>query len=240
MIPNLCQKNKSVLITGAADRLGLEMAKECLELGYHAVIHYRTSAEPAKSVFGEDRRVTFTQADLTESPDNPKKLMDGVRRLSIPPLEGLVNNASAFEPGNMSEPAHFCDLLAINALIPLKLSAEFAKSAKSGWIINITDAHTRPKSKKYQNYRTSKRFLDQITEQLAFLYAPSIRVNAIAPGAVLPGGDDRSMRQFEDLSRSIPMGRTGSPGDIRKALRFLIENDYITGAVIPADGGLHL
>jgi len=236
MIPNLCPKNKSVLITGAADRLGLEMAKECLGLGYHAVIHYRTSADPAQALFGEDGRVTFIQADLTESPE---RFMDETRALPIPPLEGLVNNASAFEPGNMSDPAHFCDLLTINTLVPLKLSAEFAKSAESGWIVNITDAHTRPKNKKYQNYRASKRFLDEITEQMAFLYAPLIRVNAIAPGAILPVASE-SARQFEELSRSIPLCRTGSPGNIRSALRFLIENDYITGAVIPVDGGLHL
>jgi NAD(P)-dependent dehydrogenase (short-subunit alcohol dehydrogenase family) len=236
MNPNPAPKNKTVLITGAADRLGLEIASECLGLGYHVVIHYRTSAEPAQNLFRDNARITFIQADLTET---AVKFMDDVRALPVPPLEGLINNASVFQPGNMSSPADFEKMLTINAIVPLKLSAEFAKSVKSGWIINITDARTRPKSRKYQNYRVSKSLLDEITGQLAFLYAPSIRVNAIAPGAILPSSEE-SAQQFEDLSRSIPLRKTGHTGHIRQALKFLIENDYVTGAIIPVDGGWHL
>ena len=234
MNPN--QKNKSALITGAADRLGLELAKECLDIGYHAVIHYRTSAEPARSIFKGDERVTFIQAELAESPE---KFMEDVRKLSIPPLEGLVNNAAVFQQGNMSDPNHFSDMLTANALIPLRLSAEFAKSVKSGWIINITDAHTRPKSKKYQNYRVSKQFLDEITQQLAYLYAPSIRVNAIAPGAILPPTRE-SKEVFDNLTTIIPLNKIGDARNIRQALKFLIENDYVTGTIINVDGGWHL
>jgi len=238
MIPNPPAKNKTALITGAADRLGLEMARECLDLGYHVVIHYRTSAEPAMSVLGGDGRVVFIQADLTES-EVPEALISDISKMPVPPLEGLINNASVFRTGDMSGPDDFCDMLTINTIAPLRLSAAFAKSTKSGWIINITDAHTRPKSKKYQNYRVSKLFLDEITGQLAYLYAPSIRVNAIAPGAILPA-DSESARQFEELSKLIPLRRTGDPRHIRQALNFLIENDYVTGAIIPVDGGWHL
>jgi NAD(P)-dependent dehydrogenase (short-subunit alcohol dehydrogenase family) len=239
MNPNPNQKNRTVLITGAADRLGLEMAKECLDLGYHAIIHYRTSVKPALSLLGRDERVTFIQADLAESPEMPEMLMDDILGLPMPPLEGLINNAAVFQPGDMSDPKLFCDTLTINALVPLRLAAEFAKAADTGWIVNVTDAHTRPKSRKYQNYRVSKQFLDEITGQLAFLYAPSIRVNAIAPGAILPSSEE-SAQQFEDLSRSIPLRKTGHTGHIRQALKFLIENDYVTGAIIPVDGGWHL
>jgi len=236
MNTDIVQKNKSVLITGAADRLGLELAKECLDLGYHAVIHYRTSAEPAASVFKGDGRVTFIQAELMESPE---KIISDVEKLPIPPLEGLINNAAVFQQGNMSNPNHFSDILTVNALTPIRLSAEFAKKVKIGWIINITDAHTRPKSKKYQNYRVSKLFLDEITQQLAYLYAPSIRVNAIAPGAILPPTKE-SKEVFNNLSRNIPLNKTGDLIHICKAMRFLIENDYITGNIIPVDGGWHL
>jgi len=231
-----CQKNESVLITGAAGRLGLELAKECLDMGYHAVIHYRSSAEPAKSLLCGGGRATFIQADLAESPE---KFMDSVRSLPVPPLTGLINNAAVFQQGNMSDPAHFCDMLAANALIPLKLSAGFAESAGSGWIVNITDAHTAPMSRKYQNYRVSKMLLDEITRQLAYLYAPSIRVNAIAPGAVLPPAGEPG-GAFDALPESIPAGRTGDPRNIRQTLRFLIENDYVTGTAVAVDGGWHL
>jgi NAD(P)-dependent dehydrogenase (short-subunit alcohol dehydrogenase family) len=183
----------------------------------------------------DDGRVTFVQAELTEA---PQKFMDDVKNLPVT-LEGLINNAAIFQPGDMSNPKLFCDVLTINTLVPLKLSAEFAKCVDNGWIINITDARVRPKNKKYQNYRVSKLFLDEITQQLAFLYAPRIRVNAIAPGAVL-SSDDEPLSQFADLSTRIPIGRTGNPGHIRQALKFLIENDYLTGAIIPVDGGWHL
>jgi pteridine reductase len=230
------ESSKAVVITGAADRIGLELAKECLDLGYYVVIHYRTSSEPAKSVFGDDGRVTFIQADLTESPE---KFMDDVKRLSIPPLVGLINNAAVFEAGDMSDPDHFDRVLAVNALTPLRLSAAFAKSVESGWIINITDARADFKSGRYQNYRVSKLFLDEITRQQAYLYAPAIRVNAIAPGAILPpaGG---GAEEFSRLSSLIPLAKIGDPAQIRRAMRFLVENDYMTGSVVTVDGGWHL
>jgi NAD(P)-dependent dehydrogenase (short-subunit alcohol dehydrogenase family) len=230
------QNQSAVLITGASDRIGLELAEECLSLGYHAVIHYRTSPEPAKSVFNGDGRVAFIRADLTESPE---RFMEEAAKLPGPPLAGLINNASVFETGDMSAPTRFTDMLTVNALTPLRLSAAFAKSAGSGWIINITDANIRPKSKKYQNYRVSKLFLEEITRQTAYLYAPSIRVNAIAPGAILPAAGE-TRESFDGLAKGIPAGKTGEPTHIRQALKFLIENDYVTGAVIPVDGGWHL
>ena len=221
------------MITGASDRIGLELAKECLDLGYHAVIHYRTSPEPAASFFNGDGRVAFIKADLTESPE---KFIADVKKLRIPPLGGLINNAAVFETGDMSDTAHFDKMLAVNALAPLRLSAAFAKSAENGWIINITDAHARPKSKKYQNYRVSKLFLDEITRQQAYLYAPKIRVNAIAPGAILPPANGNT-EDFSRLPSLIPLAKTGDPAHIRQAMRLLVENDYITGSVVPVDGG---
>jgi NAD(P)-dependent dehydrogenase (short-subunit alcohol dehydrogenase family) len=229
------QKPKAVLITGAADRIGLELAKECLELGYRAIIHYRSSPEPASAVFDGDERVMFIKADLTES---PKRVMDYARDLPVT-LEGLVNNASVFRRGDLSDPEQFHDILSINALAPLSLSTAFANTVKSGWIINISDARNRPMSRKYQNYRISKLFLDELTKQLAYLYAPFVRVNAIAPGATLPSANIPK-EGFGDLPKTIPLGKTGDPRYIRQALRFLVENDYMTGAVIPVDGGWHL
>ncbi|MDR2579202.1 MAG: SDR family oxidoreductase [Chitinispirillales bacterium] len=229
---NQLKHPKAVLITGAAGRIGLELAKECLELGYHVIAHYRSSPEPARSAFMSDKRVAFIPAELTEP---LQKLMDEVKKLPVT-LVGLINNAAVFQTGDISDPEHFVDTLSINTIAPLKLSVAFAKCVDNGWIINITDARTRHKNKKYQNYRVSKVFLDEITRQLAFLYAPSIRVNAIAPGAVLPA-DSEPPNRFADLSTHIPMGKTGNPSNIRQTLRFLIENNYVTGTVIPVDGG---
>lgn len=223
------------MITGAADRIGLELAKECLYLGYCVIIHYRTSAKPAESVFKDDERVTFIQRDFAESPEMPELFVDDV--VSLPfALTGLINNAAVFETGDMSDPDHFDSVLTVNALIPLRLSAAFAKFVKNGWIVNITDARAHHKSEKYQNYRVSKIFLDEITRQQAYLYAPAIRVNAIAPGAILPPADG-DKKEFSRLSNLIPLTKTGDPAHIRQALRFLVENEYMTGSVIPVDGG---
>jgi NAD(P)-dependent dehydrogenase (short-subunit alcohol dehydrogenase family) len=235
---NANKNYEAALITGASGRIGLELARECLELGYRAVIHYRTSPEPAKSFFAKDsdgKRVFFIKAELTESPE---KLIEDVLALPIK-LVGLINNASVFAPGDMSDTKQFCDILSVNALAPLRLSAAFAKTAGSGWIVNITDARNTHLSKKYQNYRVSKLFLDEITRQSAFLYAPSIRVNAIAPGAIMPS-DNYPIDGYNKLAESIPLGKTGDTRSVRAALRFLIENEYITGTIIPADGGWHL
>ncbi|MDR0330938.1 MAG: SDR family oxidoreductase [Chitinispirillales bacterium] len=229
---NQRQNPKAVLITGAHDRLGLEIAKECLDLGYNVIIHHRTSAEPAASLFNGDNRVAFIHAELTES---AQKLMGDAATLPLT-LEGLINNAAVFQPGDISDVGGFECALAVNTLAPLRLSAEFARLVKSGWIINVTDARAAHRSKKYQNYRISKLFLDEITRQSAYLYAPAIRVNAIAPGAVLPSSDEEQT-VLEGLSSGIPLNKTGGIGDIRKAVKFLIESGYVTGAVVPVDGG---
>jgi len=226
---------KAVLITGASDRIGFELAKESLNIGYHVVLHYRSSPQPALSVLKDDSRVTFLQAELTESPE---KFMEEVFKLPLA-IEGLVNNASVFEKGNLTDPDHFNSMMSVNVMIPLRLSAAFAKINKSGWIINMTDARAKPKNKNYANYRVSKMLLDEITGQLAFLYAPAIRVNAIAPGAVLADANGES-DQFVKLAKNIPLGKTGDVSYIRQTYRFLVENDYITGSVIPVDGGWHL
>ena len=232
---NSNQNPKTALITGANGRIGLELAKECLDMGYHAIIHYRSSIEPALSALGGDERVTFIQADLTESPE---KFIHNIVQLPIS-LVGLINNASVFQEGNLSDIKHFYNILHINTLVPLRLSTEFAKVVKNGWIINLTDARTSSVGRRYQNYRITKLFLDELTQQLAYLYAPAIRINAIAPGATLPSAGNTN-ENFNVLSNSIPMGKTGDPQHLRQALRFLIENDYMTGAVIPVDGGWHL
>ncbi|MCL2689563.1 MAG: SDR family oxidoreductase [Chitinispirillia bacterium] len=226
---------KAVLITGASGRIGFHLAKESLDMGFHVVLHYRSSPQPALSIFKDDGRVTFLQAELTESPEN---FMEEVFKLPLN-IEGLVNNASVFHKGNLTDIDNFNNMISVNVMVPLRLSAEFTKMCRNGWIINMTDARTKPTNKNYTNYRLSKMILDKITEQLAFLYAPAIRVNAIAPGAILAGEND-GVDGFAKLAKNIPLGKTGDVSYIRQTYRFLIENNYITGCVIPVDGGWHL
>ncbi|MFP4162568.1 MAG: SDR family oxidoreductase [Chitinispirillaceae bacterium] len=229
------QNPEAVLITGGSARIGLELAHESLDMGFHVVIHYRSSPEPAKEIFQNDKRVFFVHKELR---DSPEELIDEIHSLPVQ-LAGLINSASVFTEGNLSDPDHLENTLNVNVLIPNRLAARFAKSVQSGWIINFTDAHVNRFSSRYQNYRISKKILGELTKQQASLLAPGIRVNAIAPGAILKSKSE-SEKDFSALADLIPLGRTGGVEYIRHAFRFLVENEYVTGTVIPVDGGWHL
>jgi NAD(P)-dependent dehydrogenase (short-subunit alcohol dehydrogenase family) len=118
------------------------------------------------------------------------------------------------------------------------LSRAFSAAVQEGWIINLTDAHIGAVNLNYQNYRISKLLLAELTRQMAMLWAPRIRVNAIAPGAILAAeaGEESS---FEQLARQIPAGRTGKIQDIQQAFAYLVGQDYVTGQTLYVDGGWH-
>jgi NAD(P)-dependent dehydrogenase (short-subunit alcohol dehydrogenase family) len=230
----------AVLITAGTRRLGLAFAAECLAVGLDVVLHYRSSNEQARQCFSRNPRlrdrVHYLQADLTDTPADA--LVREAKRMA-PGLCGLVNNASVFAQGGLSDPAHFRATLEVNAIVPLALADAFRRTVRKGWIVNITDAHTGGNNLSYQNYRLSKRMLDELTRQLALAYAPAIRVNALAPGAVLPA-PGASLREFRALSRTIPMRRAVNLDALVNGLSFLIGNESVTGQVLYIDGGWHL
>jgi len=236
---NLNREHAAVLITAGTKRLGLELAKKALALGYDIAIHYRSDNREAETWLSENpvyrTRVTFLQKDI--SPDNAHELVENALSSTGTRLAGLVNNASLFTKGDLDDSGHFHSMLDSNTLVPLALSKAFKNRAGKGWIINITDAHIDSFSPAYQNYRISKHMLAELTGQLALLYAPGIRVNAIAPGALLPasGGTD-----FETLARTIPLCRTGDISSLTMAFEYLVLNEYVTGQVLYVDGGWHL
>jgi len=232
------QKKKAVLITGATKRLGLALTKQSLDMGFSVIAHYRTSAAPLKSWLTKhprfSDRIYFLQADLAEKPES---LIDTCSDFPAA-LTGLVNNASQFTEGNLDNLNHLRNLMAINAVAPLLIARRFSQKVGKGWIINITDADISL-NKKFQNYRLSKRILTELTCQMAFLYAPGIRVNAIAPGAILPPiHADRS--HFNRLKSTLPLRKTGDTKAIQQAYSFLVENNSITGQILSVDNGHHL
>jgi NAD(P)-dependent dehydrogenase (short-subunit alcohol dehydrogenase family) len=233
-------RNGAVLITGGAKRLGLAMAAETLAMGLDVVIHYRSDRRAAQTWLARHppsrKRVHFLQSDLT--PDTAASLVDEARTL-VPRLVGLVNNASTFTGGNLSDLSHLRAALDTNLLVPAALAEQFRRRAKRGWVINITDAHAFPLNRNYQNYRVSKLFLEELTRQQAFLFAPAIRVNAIAPGAILPSRG-ASRADFARLARAVPLGRTGGLADLRAAFAFLVRSPSVTGQTVFVDGGWHL
>jgi len=233
-------RKPAVLITGGARRLGLALTQEALALGLDVVAHYRTSAAPLKRWLsrrpGLSRRVQFLQADL--HPDTARTVIAAAQRLA-PRLCGLVNNAAVFTPGGPRDRAHLRAMLQANAVTPYALGAAFHRAVGAGWIVHITDARAAAPNRTYRNYRLSKLLLEQLTGQQALRYAPSVRVNAIAPGAVLRAAGT-GPAAFRALLRRMPLGNGGTVGDIRRAFAYLYRARSVTGQVLYVDGGWHV
>jgi pteridine reductase len=233
-------KPKAVLITGASQRLGADFVKESLRIGFRVVAHFRSSRQPLESWLHKNpllrKRVYWLQSDLRSSPE---ELIEQACTLPVS-IVGLVNNASEYTQGNLLDTQHFDSILAANSFAPLALARSFHRTIGAGWIINITDAHIYTITIKFQNYRFSKKILEELTHQLALLFAPHIRVNALAPGAMIPAKSIESKATFNVLRNSIPLKKTGDRMSLMHAYRFLIENTYITGQTIFVDGGWHL
>lgn len=235
----MIKKNNAVLITAGTKRIGYHLSKKSLSLGLDVIAHYRSSRGTLArwlSRHPEFRgNVHFLQADLTDSPET---LFEKISSLPVT-LIGLVNNASIFSKGNLSDPDHFRRMLEIHLIVPLYLGKSFSSNGRNGWIINITDAVINKPNSNFQNYRISKLFLEELTRQQAFLYAPDIRVNAIAPGAMLPSHFNGSSA-LKSLEKKIPLHKTGNITSLLEAFSFLVYNTSCTGQIIAVDGGWHL
>lgn len=232
------QKKKAVLITGATRRLGLAFAKQSLLLGFSIVAHYRTTASPLKQWLQKHARykknVYFIQADLT---DDPSSLIDQCVDFPVA-LTGLVNNVSLFTEGDFNDVDHLKRTLFLNTAVPFLLSRRFSQKVRTGWIVHITDANTSW-NKRFQNYRFSKIVLGELTRQQASLFAPLIRVNAIAPGAILPPAH-KERTYFDRMKNTVPLKKGGNIQSVMKAYTFLVENTCVTGHILYVDNGLHL
>lgn len=230
---------KTVIITAGTKRVGLALTKKSLEMGFDVIAHYRSTAAALNRWLNSNskykNRVHLIQSDLTISSEN---LVKDALKLNVP-IIGLINNASTFVKGDLSDIDNLAEALNINSFVPLKLSDTFRKRVKKGWIINITDAYIEPLNKNFQNYRVSKLLLQELTRQMAFSYAPKIRVNAIAPGPVLQAiGSD--IDTFKKVKKETPLKPKELLSTVLSSYEFLVKTDGITGQTIYADGGRHL
>ena len=233
------QYPKTVLITAGTKRLGLRFAQTTIEMGYNVIVHYRTSSTAAHQWLHRNPslkgRVFFIQHDLEFSPATVIK-----KAMELPcTLIGLVNNASLFSKGDLCDLSHLQQMMEIHCVVPATLGTCFYENIKKGWIINITDAIIDRPNLAYQNYRISKLFLRELTRQQAVRFAPSIRVNALAPGALMPS-NNTTRKDFRSLARNIPLQQTGAVTSLMDAYRFLVNDQYCTGQTISVDGGWNL
>jgi pteridine reductase len=235
------------LVTGAARRLGKAFALTLARLGYDIILHYHASAEDALKTQAEiealSRRVFPLQADLTQ-PEGIRALasqLDVILRSSSSPLSLLVNSAASMPAENVNTLSleTWDTTLALNLRAPFLLAQTCAPKMGSGLIVNISDVGAQKAWSKYPSYTVSKAALETLTRLLARAFAPHIRVNAIAPGFVLPS-DVVTAEEWERLIGRIPLKRPARTEEITSALEFLIQNQYITGQTLVVDGGYSL
>ena len=232
------------LVTGAARRIGAVIARTLHAAGYDVALHYRESRGELDALADalESRRAHSTlvlQADLVESAQLPGMVDAVAARFGR--LDALVNNASMFHPTPLgSITSEQCDaMFAVNARAPLLLAQAAAPHLKAarGAIVNITDIYAERPLPRHAAYGMSKAALRMATLALAQELAPEVRVNALAPGAILwPEGKSDSDRDAA-LAR-IPLQRTGRPEEIADTVLWLIRDaGYVTGQTIRVDGG---
>ena len=235
---------RRALITGAAVRLGRACALALAEAGADVVIHYHRSRREAQATAADIRRLgrkAWTlRADLGD-PKQAARLVGQARRIARGPLDILISGASVF-PKSRLEDVTAADLAAqmqLHAMAPLELSRRFAAQTSSGDIINFLDCRIGSQAPGFVAYLISKQALASLTAAMALKFAPGIRVNAVAPGLILPPpGEPESY--LERLKDTCPLKRHGSPQDITEAVLFLLRGTFVTGRVIYVDGGRHL
>ena len=237
---------KTVLITGAAQRIGAEIARALHRQGANIALHFRSSREQARRLASEleDQRsesIELIQADLLKTGEASNVIAKAQQRWRR--LDALINNASAFYPtpiGKIDEKS-WDELMGSNLKAPLLLSQAAAPHLKEsrGSIINLVDIHGQRPLAGHVVYCAAKAGLVMLTQSLALELAPEVRVNAIAPGAILPPPDKEAIPQ--SMVDQVPLQRAGEPSDIAQTIAFLVQpGAYITGQVIAVDGGKSL
>ncbi|MET0582849.1 MAG: pteridine reductase [Pseudoxanthomonas sp.] len=233
------------LITGSARRIGAAIARALHAAGYDLALHYRSSASDMQALAAEleaerPRSVLTLQADLSEFDRLPELVAKAVGRFGR--LDALVNNASAFQPTGIGTvtPAQWDELFASNARAPFFLAQAAAPHLKAsgGAIVNLVDIYAEKPLAGHTVYCMAKAALLMGTRSLALELAPEVRVNAIAPGAILWPEQDHSDTAKQAMLSRTPLARAGTPEEIAEAVRWLLrEATYITGQVIRIDGG---
>jgi NAD(P)-dependent dehydrogenase (short-subunit alcohol dehydrogenase family) len=232
------------LVTGGAQRLGKAFALTLARMGYSIALHYRSSVTEAAQTVKEIRALGVDcleiRADLTV-PQKVDFLFSLVDEFHAP-LKILVNSAAVIPVGSPRdmELYDWDSALDLNLRAPFLLAQQAAqRMTAGGLIVNISDVGAQKAWSRYPSYTVSKAGLESLTKLLARSLAPTIRVNAIAPGFVLPS-DAVTQEKWDQLIEKVPLKRAATLDEVTSTLEFLIKNEYITGQTIIVDGGYSL
>ncbi|WP_251359062.1 SDR family oxidoreductase [Kangiella sp. TOML190] len=228
------------LVTGAAIRVGRAIALQLAQDGFDIALHYHGSEQAAKETASEIQQLgvkaLLIQSNLAQA-ENLSSLIPQAQ--SFGELKVLVNSAAIFPSDDTLENSHehWDRVLNVNLKAPLMLSQAFAQlQHNNAHIINILDARIKAPAGDHLVYRLTKSALWHLTESLAKELAPKVQVNGLALGAIMapPGASED---HFKRMANQIPLQRTGSPEAVAEAVSFLVSQNFITGAVLPIDGG---
>jgi len=243
-------QSRVALVTGAAHRVGKAIALALAQKGANIVLHYGSSVAAARQTADEIAalgvEVFLCQANLSD-PDQIAALFDAVQEC-FGRLDVLVNSASSFErrPFDDITAEDWDRVMAINLRAPFLCSQHAARlmridpptSREAGLIVNIADHIGISPRLGFTQHSVSKAALIHLTKVAALELAPTIRVNAVVPGPVMaPVGMDPQGKEWERIWKRVPLNRPGDPADVGRAVVFLAASDYMTGALIPVDGG---
>jgi len=233
------------LVTGAARRIGARIARRLHAAGYDVALHHRASPDDMAALVADleaarPRSTAVLVAELGDDAAPAHLVAETLARFGR--LDALVNNASAFFPTPLgtATPAQWDALFAANARAPFFLAQAAAPALRAarGGIVNLADIHGERPLRDHAIYGMAKAALIMLTKSLALDLAPDVRVNAVAPGAVLWPEHGKPDAAKAALLAATPLAREGDPDDVAEAVRWLLQDArYTTGQVIRVDGG---
>lgn len=235
---------KHALITGAAQRLGRAAALDLARAGWGIVVHYRDSGEAANGLLAEiaaqGGKAVSVRADLNDSAARHGLITHATQKAGAP-IDALINCAAMFEHDTIDTltEAALQRHVALNTFTPSLLAREFAEALPEGargCVVNFLDFKLASPYPDHFSYTLSKYALAGATELLARALAPRVRVNAVAPGYVLPA-PGQADADYQRLHADTPLNYGPTPEDVAHAVRFLLENEAVTGQTIYVDSG---
>lgn len=236
-------KGKKALVTGGSVRIGRAICEMLADGGADVCIHYNTSY-PEASAFRDQLEKRGVEAHIAEANLMTETACTDLMEKAVAmmgPLDILINNASVFNKETLDEANMdvWMGEMWPNFFAPAQLMRAFAVHSDQGKIINLLDRRVTSYDTTCVPYLISKKALAELTQLAALHYAPRITVNGVAPGAVLPppGKDEHYIK---DHAGHVPLDMQVTPEDVAKAVRFVLENDAITGQIVYVDGGQHL
>lgn len=244
---------KVALVTGSAHRVGKAIALALAQAGAHQVIHYGGSAEAAERTADEVRALGVDAITVQADVSDPAAIASLLERVGehYGRLDVLVNSAASFTKQAFDAVTldDWKDTFQVNLRAPFFVSQHAARLMRTtprpdgdtALIVNIADLSGVFPWQGYVQHGVSKAGLLHLTSVSARELAPAIRVNAIIPGLILPPpGMDEHSDKWQNMAENVPLKRPGGPTNVAQTVVFLAQNDYITGAAIPVDGGEHL